>query len=84
MGILETFPGYLSCPPKALLSPNLDYFAACMGHGAWPHHSKVQAANLLSKPQYPINKAPQHAPDLCGDIPQTQKIKERHLLCSAL
>ena len=83
MRILFTFLGYLSCSANALIFPNLGYSAACMGHGAWLHPSKVQEANLRNKPQPPINKTPQHPPDLHGDIPQMEKIKDRHFLCSS-
>lgn len=76
MRILYTFLGYLSYPAKATMSPDLDYSAACMGHEAWLHPSKVQETHLVNKPQSPINKIPQHPPDLHGDFPQMEKIKD--------
>lgn len=83
MRILYTFLGYLSCPAKAVISLNLDSSAARMGHEAWLHPSKVQEANLVNKPQSPVTKTPQHPPYLHGDIPQMEKIKDRHFLCSS-
>lgn len=40
--------------------------------------------HLVSGPQSPINKTPQHPPDLHGDIPQMEKVQDRHFLCSSL